>query len=211
MLFGRDHAEAGDFYPRPPRGGRRGGAACFHLPDMISIHALREEGDRQPHIGQRRFRQFLSTPSARRATQAQKVTLTSEQFLSTPSARRATPRGIQCRDRHGISIHALREEGDWSNTDSGFPSSKFLSTPSARRATLHPVSRIRAKEISIHALREEGDCKFFRLRRRSSYFYPRPPRGGRRRFSLPPPARIAISIHALREEGDRSRPPRKPT
>ena len=34
-----------DFYPRPPRGGRRHGhtAATRHLD--ISIHALREEGD----------------------------------------------------------------------------------------------------------------------------------------------------------------------
>ena len=35
-----------DFYPRPPRGGRPGqhsGVECNH---HISIHALREEGDR---------------------------------------------------------------------------------------------------------------------------------------------------------------------
>ena len=44
-------------------------------------------------------------------------------------------RRLQLSERWFISIHALREEGDWSNTDSGFPSSKFLSTPSARRAT----------------------------------------------------------------------------
>ena len=34
------------------------------------------------------------------------------QFLSTPSARRATPRRYGGRDRQQISIHALREEGD---------------------------------------------------------------------------------------------------
>ena len=38
------------------------------LPLSISIHALREEGDREffPIFG--KLRQFLSTPSARRAT-----------------------------------------------------------------------------------------------------------------------------------------------
>ena len=58
----------GDFYPRPPRGGRP------VLPDgsyglyPISIHALREEGDvcSSPHAGHHKG--FLSTPSARRAT-----------------------------------------------------------------------------------------------------------------------------------------------
>ena len=34
--------------------------------------------------------QFLSTPSARRATQRQEERLTALEFLSTPSARRAT-------------------------------------------------------------------------------------------------------------------------
>ena len=39
------HSCADDFYPRPPRGGRRPCplTACGGLP--ISIHALREEGD----------------------------------------------------------------------------------------------------------------------------------------------------------------------
>ena len=34
------------------------------------------------------------------------------QFLSTPSARRATRRGWKQPQRGAISIHALREEGD---------------------------------------------------------------------------------------------------
>ena len=33
-------------------------------------------------------------------------------FLSTPSARRATVVGIPVGSNQGISIHALREEGD---------------------------------------------------------------------------------------------------
>ena len=57
-------------------------------------------------------RGFLSTPSARRATQVGIMLIGEVLFLSTPSARRATylltvpPTSIK------ISIHALREEGD---------------------------------------------------------------------------------------------------
>ena len=56
----------------------------------ISIHALREEGDRHVMCRER--------PQAR--------------FLSTPSARRATVLGCKQRPVRPISIHALREEGD---------------------------------------------------------------------------------------------------
>ena len=34
-----------DFYPRPPRGGRRGAVHEGQVGHDISIHALREEGD----------------------------------------------------------------------------------------------------------------------------------------------------------------------
>ena len=58
----------GYFYPRPPRGGR----PCRlqrHADDLqISIHALREEGDAKLYVMHKTARQFLSTPSARRAT-----------------------------------------------------------------------------------------------------------------------------------------------
>ena len=56
---------------------------------------------------------FLSTPSARRATLrllvAERLPVV---FLSTPSARRATPPSVPPHPSTGISIHALREEGD---------------------------------------------------------------------------------------------------
>ena len=102
-------------------------------------------------------------------------------FQSTPSARRATagtaahgprshnfnprpPRGgrrlleLDGRDGLGISIHALREEGDAADEAPEYNEDIFQSTPSARRATVyarHPESYPR---ISIHALREEGDA-----------------------------------------------------
>ena len=101
-----------------------------------------------------------------------------------------------------ISIHALREEGDFTSLRVPLYVSKFLSTPSARRATY--ITGVIAAWFSN--------------------FYPRPPRGGRllsysrkfcaQTFLSTPSARRAtapicfrydcklISIHALREEGD---------
>ena len=38
-------AVAWNFYPRPPRGGRRTGMQHCSFSGSISIHALREEGD----------------------------------------------------------------------------------------------------------------------------------------------------------------------
>ena len=56
------------FYPRPPRGGRPAGRVMFSKKRVISIHALREEGDNAIcQLGYQEL-QFLSTPSARRAT-----------------------------------------------------------------------------------------------------------------------------------------------
>ena len=81
---------AGDFYPRPPRGGRRVAAPTVILCAKISIHALREEGDTKLVEPLDHPEKFLSTPSARRATFRLALLACSDRFLSTPSARRAT-------------------------------------------------------------------------------------------------------------------------
>ena len=57
-----------DFYPRPPRGGRPFPPPSGMSAKRISIHALREEGDIMQLANLARAGQFLSTPSARRAT-----------------------------------------------------------------------------------------------------------------------------------------------
>ena len=57
-----------NFYPRPPRGGRRRPALLDHVVKEISIHALREEGDIRVSNNIDQKLEFLSTPSARRAT-----------------------------------------------------------------------------------------------------------------------------------------------
>ena len=58
----------------------------------------------------------------------------------------------------GISIHALREEGDIAKLVCVLFRAVFLSTPSARRATRVLLRVVTDRPISIHALREEGDC-----------------------------------------------------
>ena len=79
---------------------------------LISIHALREEGDHKvlEKVGQ--FFEFQSTPSARRAT-ANAFDISSPILISIHALREEG-------DHNGradvlikyISIHALREEGD---------------------------------------------------------------------------------------------------
>ena len=148
---------------------------------MISIHALREEGDVECAFDAVNVKQFLSTPSARRATFVDLIQhLFQELFLSTPSARRATSSGPLKDAIPLISIHALREEGDLLLRD------------------LSPNQLC----ISIHALREEGDPSLARFRRWKADFYPRPPRGGRHCGHPERCSSRLISIHALREEGD---------
>ena len=79
-----------NFYPRPPRGGRQMHHWECITRQLISIHALREEGDRFKRDYSLLTTIFLSTPSARRATGQEGVYQHRKEFLSTPSARRAT-------------------------------------------------------------------------------------------------------------------------
>ena len=67
---GRDaqSARGKNFYPRPPRGGRRAQIQLRLADRDISIHALREEGDDGSAYDAAYQILFLSTPSARRAT-----------------------------------------------------------------------------------------------------------------------------------------------
>ena len=195
------------FYPRPPRGGRQTNKAfnkavleflstpsarratlplmLLVLSFLISIHALREEGDcrcrcsdtcqtnfyPRPPRGGRHLLGVIPDGHADFYPRPPRggrlpVGLHDEgvgQFLSTPSARRAT--------RPCLSLLTVGQ---------------FLSTPSARRATDHRGHRPRRRLISIHALREEGDAGGSCSEAAAHYFYPRPPRGGRQLTGLCP-------------------------
>ena len=67
--------------------------------------------------------------------------------------------GLSVRYDKLISIHALREEGDPITKPCSSKLFVFLSTPSARRATGLGSLCCCGLPISIHALREEGDSK----------------------------------------------------
>ena len=215
-----------NFYPRPPRGGRQ-------------ALALKTAAGQE----------FLSTPSARRATflelsfpkaikhfyprpprggrqHPSVLPAHVEEFLSTPSARRATRRPASAGRPAEISIHALREEGDFAGVAPFGDCFLFLSTPSARRATSDRLSAhgfllflstpsARRATVQRRVDSSAGGNFYPRPPRggrpgprrsrpgKSSNFYPRPPRGGRRHGNSRACHSPAISIHALREEGDR--------
>ena len=105
-----------NFYPRPPRGGRRPDrhpgchdhCISIHalreegdfdllsktvLIRVISIHALREEGDRRPQDDRQTAANFYPRPPRGGRQRVDYEMDKVIQFLSTPSARRATPAG----------------------------------------------------------------------------------------------------------------------
>ena len=146
---------------------------------------------------------FLSTPSARRATgRIDYETHRRNIFLSTPSARRATQQPERMGDRHHISIHALREEGDRAARIAAYKGWVFLSTPSARRATFTPETWTGRQLFLSTPSARRATYHLQPCFRQWGYFYPRPPRGGRLQNGGECCGRVVISIHALREEGD---------
>ena len=218
----------GNFYPRPPRGGRRYTTRAICRVGKISIHALREEGDNRrspspetpshfyprPPRGGRRLRvqdggcnEGISIHALREEGDSSSLrpVVTTSRFLSTPSARRATATRETVDEEEDISIHALREEGDLKAKSKKRKTAKFLSTPSARRATtsLTPENW-NVLFLSTPSARRATPVLDVEIKKHRD-FYPRPPRGGRRHKALEEQRRLEISIHALREEGDATR------
>ena len=167
-----------DFYPRPPRGGRQ-----------------QRNGWRSP------IQYFYPRPPRGGRPIHSPRSLSTKQFLSTPSARRATLQDAQGPLKGGISIHALREEGD-PPLDSKISESMYFyprpprggrpaTYPGATDPKLISIHALREEgdygcalpedleKISIHALREEGDALPSSKQLKFLHFYPRPPRGGR--------------------------------
>ena len=82
------------------------------------------------------LKEFLSTPSARRATNpAATYESIAYHFYPRPPRGGRRPADSCCRSKRFISIHALREEGDLIAAYIIMNEIRFLSTPSARRAT----------------------------------------------------------------------------
>ena len=125
----------------------------------ISIHALREEGDiAVQHILERDANFYPRPPRGGRRI-SPSLARDSRTFLSTPSARRATQHQHRKRLCWCISIHALREEGDTGFGRlccCGFPISIHALREEGDDAG--EALRVSGVIISIHALREEGDA-----------------------------------------------------
>ena len=124
-------------------------------------------------------------------------------FLSTPSARRATEVGpllSACPDNF---YPRPPRGGRHILVASNFHMYIFLSTPSARRATVRRFEPCKRHQNFYPRPPRGGRPGMRRCPvRHPGNFYPRPPRGGRPLLvGIPPTVRI-ISIHALREEGD---------
>ena len=174
-------AASSNLYPRPPRGGRLydyGNNTAQIVISIhalreegdiniesqrekerkISIHALREEGDTTPATSTPMARYFYPRPPRGGRPAVYNAMLTASQFLSTPSARRATftsaPRAAGTTNFYPRPPRGGRQvlPGDTAKVQ------LFLSTPSARRAT----------------------CCTLLAGTPFTHFYPRPPRGGRR-------------------------------
>ena len=123
-----------------------------------------------------------------------------------------------------ISIHALRVEGDFNNSNLDLIIVISIHALRVEGDSPSPPSFVTVP-ISIHALRVEGDWSRAFPRIMQQHFYPRPPGGGRHKcqvyynqkkgfLSTPSGWRATeeyrvmqergfISIHALRVEGDR--------
>ena len=189
------------FYPRPPRGGRRERHRAGLL--LSDFYPRPPRGGRPACVRRgRRPSGFLSTPSARRATAVcSNSPVCRKHFYPRPPRGGRRHRWCRCCCPPCISIHALREEGDPTQS------------PPAQHG-----------RISIHALREEGDelhptkTKIVRLflstpsarratlswwmMRLSSIFLSTPSARRATNQQCRRKDKIRISIHALREEGD---------
>ena len=169
----------------------------------ISIHALREEGD--SHASKARKAQSISIHALREEGDAQSEIPKAQncEFLSTPSARRATcgPYGMQRIWRNFYPRPPRGGRPPAPPVQAGRLRYFYPRPPRGGRPDFGLNLEIRV-DISIHALREEGDQRWPAWRTPCSNFYPRPPRGGRPISSISRTTMHEISIHALREEGD---------
>ena len=152
---------------------------------LISIHALRGEGDSKQGISFSLIDAFQSTPSVGRATSAAMPAVGGLKFQSTPSVGRATTQ----RAALSQSTSYFNPRPPWGGRQ-GFSQEyamtlKFQSTPSVGRATILP----------------------FIIRVYIRHFNPRPPWGGRPCGHCAVCEQHKISIHALRGEGDPMCPP----
>ena len=144
-----------DFYPRPPRGGRPTHGTTASRTQNFYPRPPRGGRHEQIYVYQVLYDFYPRPPRGGRPTSVGCVTFWFHFYPRPPRGGR--PTSVGC-----VTFWFL-----------------FLSTPSARRATERHQNHDGDSGISIHALREEGDKALPRQPEQAGYFYPRPPRGGR--------------------------------
>ena len=148
-----------DFYPRPPGGGRRGLGCCPVSEIIISIHALRVEGDTGACKQDCKDCRFLSTPSGWRATGCRNA-----KCLQRPYFYPRPPGG----GRPGTYSYTLAPTDFYPRPPSGGRQLQNLCrcqlgnfyprSPGGGRPEIDYVLNC-MQRISIHALRVEGDLE----------------------------------------------------
>ncbi len=146
----------------------------------ISIHALRVEGDRCRHRQPALCPDFYPRPpGGGRLVLPHLPQLVHGDFYPRPpgGGRQRAPGHLRLFARHFYP----RPPGGGRPEVFGpvLGNALFLSTPSGWRATPAVGVRRDRLEISIHALRVEGDTMLGSACRLKMHFYPRPPGGGR--------------------------------
>mgnify|MGYP004542842567 CR=1 FL=1 len=147
---------------------------------MISIHALREEGDHSGNSGSIATGYFYPRPP-RGGRPGRKPTGRGQRPNFYPRPPRGGRRFVAVYDGQDlvISIHALREEGDRAARNTWAAQKDFYPRPPRGGRRCGESCIFNKGNISIHALREEGDFHQQNTACKYHDFYPRPPRGGR--------------------------------
>ena len=125
----------GHFYPRPPRGGRRdtlnneeAQGYFYPRPPRGGRHGRHAAGGSEAPISIHALREEGDSSAGRPAVRLKR-------FLSTPSARRATRHALTADPVPDYFYPRPPRGGRQSPAPSADARQKFLSTPSARRAT----------------------------------------------------------------------------
>ena len=173
------------FYPRSPCGERLQWEGMRSLSEVISIHALLAESDKDTLTDDVSTGGFLSTLSLRRATRAFLARPFLLQFLSTLSLRRATVYPGTWSGSILISIHALLAESDLRVIVSSILQTNFYprSPCGERLAKLYYFACpfLFLSTLSLRRATRGGHI----IKTRAKNFYPRSPCGERRLFLLP--------------------------
>ena len=166
------------FYPRPPRGGRRG-------KKMVGVASNK----------------FLSTPSARRATGKPRPWRRHKKFSIHALREEGDAINLDLA-KFVLHFYPRPPRGGRLVAASAFtPLSNFYPRPP--RGGRHAGNPSRPNAFYFYPRPPRGGRpSTSRPMASSTHFYPRPPRGGRRADKARHCQAGTISIHALREEGD---------